>query len=189
MSLPSLSLSFSVVLEKTIDIEARFSKEDFRYDGRKEEEISSRGNIFPTRQKMGKEEEKSGKKWSNKAWPNNKYLRREETARGGFSRRPTILRTFYDLAYECARLRDFFTVSRSSESFPACCLGEPSTVPFFPPVKCALSAREIDAASFAQISDKWRTKEGGIAVLIVNDDGTEFGGGPRAVPLRLTIRR
>lgn len=134
-----LSLSFSVVLEKTIDIEARFSKEDFRYDGRKEEEISSRGNIFPTRQKMGKEEEKSGKKWSNKAWPNNKYLRREETARGGFSRRPTILRTFYDLAYECARLRDFFTVSRSSESFPACCLGEPSTVPFFPPVKCALS--------------------------------------------------
>lgn len=77
MSLPSLSLSF-IVLEKTIDIEARFSKEDFRYDGRKEEEISSRGNIFPTRQKMGKEEEKSGKKWSNKAWPNNKYLRREE---------------------------------------------------------------------------------------------------------------
>lgn len=136
MSLPSLSF---IVLEKTIDIEARFSKEDFRYDGRKEEEISSRGNIFPTRQKMGKEEEKSGKKWSNKAWPNNKYLRREETARGGFSRRPTILRTFYDLAYECARLRDFFTVSRSSESFPACCLGEPSTVPFFPPVKCALS--------------------------------------------------
>lgn len=176
--------------EKTIDIEARFSKEDFRYDGRKEEEISSRGNIFPTRQKMGKEEEKSGKKWSNKAWPNNKYLRREENGSRRFleaANDPSnVLRPRVRMRASTRFLHGFALFRELSSLLPRRAVDRP----FFSTGEMrSLSAREIDAASFAQISDKWRTKEGRIAVLIVNDDGTEFGGGPRAVPLRLTIRR
>lgn len=115
----SLSQRQSASISRRVSSERGFSLFSLRREG----EISSRRNIFPTRQKIGKSGEKS--KSSRKAWANNKYLRRKETAgfRGG---RRSLER------FTSSRAYDFFTVSRPSESFPACRLGEPSTVPFSP---------------------------------------------------------
>lgn len=120
-SLPLCALSQrqSASISRRVSSERGFSLFSLRREG----EISSRRNIFPTRQKIGKSGEKS--KSSRKARANNKYLRRKETAgfRGG---RRSLER------FTSSRAYDFFTVSRPSESFPACRLGEPSTVPFSP---------------------------------------------------------
>lgn len=109
----------SASISRRVSSERGFSLFSLRREG----EISSRRNIFPTRQKIGKSGKKS--KSSRKARANNKYLRRKETAgfRGG---RRSLER------FTSSRAYDFFTVSRPSESFPACRLGEPSTVPFSP---------------------------------------------------------